>query len=159
MTLVFCRERSSKNRCWITNQLQVKAGRDRSVFYRYMCRLLLILFLRLKFSCCFCCTCASGHRVAQLAALSTFGVCVSVLLAPWGIGFQWNVSLFSRLVAGGDAERSFWWKSVMFCVLLGFARPQSNTATQREVTQPLLLRSPLVSITVLCRKSSSTDPC
>lgn len=32
---------------------------------------------------------------------------VWLLPAPWGINFQWNVSLFPRIVAGGYAEQSF----------------------------------------------------
>lgn len=60
--------------------------------------------------------------------------CVCVSLAPWGISFQWNVPLYSPLVAGGDAERSF-------DAICDVSPNPLNVTTQREVTQPPLLDS------------------
>ncbi len=71
-------------------------------------------------------------------------MCLCVLLAPWGISFQWNVSLFSPFVAGGDAEWSFGEICDVSCSVKILSIRQTSGHSGR-VTQPLLLDSIRVS--------------
>lgn len=56
---------------------------------------------------------------------------VCVLLAPWGISFLWNVSLFSRLVAGGNTERRFDETCDVLCSVKIFSIRQTSRHSER----------------------------